>query len=90
MPAETIPQTTLLGLTVNNHPGVMSHVCGLFARRAYNVEGILCLPLEDGRRSRIWLRVARQLEKLLDVLQVDCNPPPCDDLAGAMAYFQGE
>jgi len=98
MPAETMPQTTLLGLTVNNHPGVMSHVCGLFARRAYNVEGILCLPIEDGRRSRIWLRVAeqerlpqviRQLEKLLDVLQVDCNPPPCADMAGAMAYFQG-
>jgi hypothetical protein len=32
---------TVLELDVNNHPGVMSHVVGLFSRRAYNVEGIL-------------------------------------------------
>ena len=36
---------TVLELTVNNHPGVMSHVCGLFSRRGYNVEGILCMPV---------------------------------------------
>ncbi|MDF3008108.1 MAG: ilvN [Enterobacter kobei] len=29
----------ILELTVRNHPGVMTHVCGLFARRAFNVEG---------------------------------------------------
>lgn len=99
MPADNTARTTLLGLTVNNHPGVMSHVCGLFSRRAYNLEGILCLPLEDGRHSRIWLRVGerdrlpqiiRQLEKLIDVLQVDCNPPPGAVIAGGMAYFQGQ
>ncbi|CAI1046318.1 MAG: acetolactate synthase small subunit [Serratia grimesii] len=69
----------ILELTVRNHPGVMSHVCGLFARRAFNVEGILCLPLKDGKQSRIWLLVAddqrlmqmiSQVEKLEDVLQV--------------------
>ncbi len=48
----------ILELAVRNHPGVMSHVCGLFARRAFNVEGILCLPLKDGQQSRIWLLVA--------------------------------
>lgn len=31
---------TMLRLSVNNHPGVMSHICGLFAGRAYNLEGI--------------------------------------------------
>ena len=31
----------ILELAVRNHPGVISHVCGLFARRAFNVEGIL-------------------------------------------------
>ncbi len=36
----------ILELTVRNHPGVMTHVCGLFARRAFNVEGILCLPIQ--------------------------------------------
>jgi len=47
----------ILELTVRNHPGVMTHVCGLFARRAFNVEGILCLPIQDSDKSRIWLLV---------------------------------
>lgn len=68
-----------LELTVNNHPGVMTHVVGLFSRRAFNVDGILCMPVGDGAKSRIWLLVAddarldnmmRQLEKLVDVCAV--------------------
>ena len=70
---------TVLELDVNNHAGVMSHVVGLFSRRAYNVEGILCMPVGDGSKSRIWLLVKederleqmiRQVEKLEDVLAV--------------------
>jgi acetolactate synthase I/III small subunit len=70
---------TVLELTVRNHPGVMSHICGLFARRAFNVDGILCMPVNGGQTSRIWLRVredqrleqlVRQIEKLADVLNV--------------------
>jgi len=70
---------TVLELDVNNHAGVMSHVVGLFSRRAYNVEGILCMPVGDGSHSRIWLLVKedarleqmiRQVEKLEDVLGV--------------------
>lgn len=69
----------VLEIDVANHPGVMSHVVGLFSRRAYNVEGILCLPVGDGAHSRIWLLVnedqrlpqmIRQLEKLEDVAAV--------------------
>ena len=74
---------TVLRLIVRNHPGVMSHVCGLFARRAFNVEGIVCLPVADGTRSIILLvvvedarleQVIRQLEKLEDVLDVHRAP----------------
>ena len=70
---------TVLELEVNNHAGVMSHVVGLFSRRAYNVEGILCMPVGDGTQSRIWLMVnedlrleqmIKQVEKLEDVLTV--------------------
>ena len=69
----------VLELDVNNHAGVMSHIVGLFSRRAYNVEGILCMPVGNGATSRIWLTVnedarleqmTRQLEKLEDVLNV--------------------
>ena len=74
-----LPQT-VLQLEVNNHAGVMSHVVGLFSRRAYNVEGILCMPVGNGHTSRIWLTVnederleqmIRQIEKLDDVLTVN-------------------
>ncbi|NTV11523.1 MAG: acetolactate synthase small subunit [Zoogloea sp.] len=69
----------ILELDVNNHAGVMSHICGLFARRAFNVEGILCMPVGDAKKSRVWLLVfddqrleqmVKQLEKLVDVLAV--------------------
>jgi acetolactate synthase-1/3 small subunit len=81
--ADQLPQSSdelvVLQLEVNNHPGVMSHVCNLFARRAFNVEGILCMPLAGGKYSRIWLQVhddqrleqmMRQVDKLEDVLMV--------------------
>jgi len=74
---------TVLDVLVKNHPGVMSHVCGLFSRRAFNVEAILCLPLNGGEQSRIWLLVnederleqmIRQMRKLQDVLDVRLKP----------------
>jgi acetolactate synthase-1/3 small subunit len=69
----------VLELIVNNHPGVMYHICGLFSRRAYNVEGILCLSIGSGQQSRVWLllnadqsleQIIKQVAKLEDVLNV--------------------
>ena len=69
----------VLEIDVNNHAGVMSHVVGLFSRRSYNVEGILCLPVGDGQQSRIWLLVnedqrlaqmMKQVDKLEDVIAI--------------------
>lgn len=79
-----VPETTgfhkvVLELGVANHPGVMSHICNLFARRAFNVEGILCMPVGSADTSRIWLlvfedqrleKMIKQVEKLEDVLYV--------------------
>ncbi len=71
---------TVLELTVKNHPGVMSHVCGLFSRRAYNVEGIACMPVNGGGTSKIWLllnvekrldQMVKQADKLEDVTGVE-------------------
>ena len=71
---------TVLELSVNNHPGVMSHICGLFARRGYNVEGIACMPVNGGGKSKIWLllnvetrldQMVKQVDKLQDVLAVE-------------------
>lgn len=91
------PPRTVLELTVHNHPGVMSHVCGMFARRAFNVEGILCMPFGDGSRSRIWLLVnedarleqmTRQLLKLIDVLEVQRHGAGHEVFVQLEAFFQ--
>lgn len=77
------PQTAVLELRVRNHPGTMSHVTGLFARRAFNLDAIACTPVGDGSTSVMRLlvseeprleQVERQLEKLHDVLSV-CHRP---------------
>lgn len=87
----------VLELTVNNHPGVMSHVCGLFSRRAFNVDGILCLPVGNGKTSRIWLRVQEgerlvqvesQLHKLHDVRTVRRHPPDHAVFSHLEVFFQ--
>ncbi len=60
----------VIELLVSNHPGVMSHVTGLFARRAYNIEGIVCGPVGDGETSRMYLLVDenRRLPQLVKEL----------------------
>lgn len=87
---------TILEIDVANHAGVMSHIVGLFSRRAYNVEGILCLPLAAGGQSRIWLllnedqrlqQVVRQVEKLEDVVAVRRHPGDHAVFAGLGEFF---
>jgi acetolactate synthase-1/3 small subunit len=78
-----IREGAVLRLMVRNHPGVMSHICGLFARRSFNLDGIICVPIGDGARSEMLLLVkddARlqqlvlQLQKLEDVIEVNSAP----------------
>lgn len=70
---------SVIELLVRNHPGTMSHITGLFARRAFNLEGILCGEIGDGSTSCIYLlvknddfmdQIIKQLRKLYDVLEV--------------------
>lgn len=69
----------VIELKVHNHPGVMSRITGLFARRAFNLEGILCGPVGDGSQSCMVLlvneddrlhQVLMHLQNLYDVLEV--------------------
>ncbi len=72
----------LIELHVRNHSGVMSHITGLFARRAFNLEGILCAQIGDGSTSKMYLlvkndsvldQIIKQLEKLYDVIEVSVH-----------------
>jgi len=78
----------ILELQVNNHPGVMLHICGLFARRACNVEKIICFPIGSGKESKIFMtldtnqnleQITKQLMKLEDVSNV-CRAESKKDL----------
>jgi len=78
-----VVRTAVLELRVRNHPGTMSHVTGLFARRGFNLEAIVCVPVDDGATSCMLLlvsdesrleQVERQLAKLYDVLTVRHRP----------------
>jgi len=65
---------------VNNQPGVLARVSGLFARRGYNIESLTVSITEDPEVSRMTIVVAgdadileqitKQLHKLVDVLKV--------------------
>ncbi|STL17771.1 acetolactate synthase isozyme I small subunit [Escherichia coli] len=74
----------------------MTHVCGLFARRAFNVEGILCLPIQDSDKSHIWLLVnddqrleqmISQIDKLEDVVKVQRNQSDRRCLTRSRCFF---
>jgi acetolactate synthase I/III small subunit len=75
-------ENLVIELTVRNHPGVMSHITGLFSRRAFNMEGIICGRIGDGSLSRMYLlinkderleQIVKQLEKLYDVIDVSIH-----------------
>jgi len=65
---------------VRNHPGVLSHVAGLFTRRGYNIESIAAGVTERPEVTRITIvvsgdelileQVTKQLRKLIDVIKV--------------------
>jgi acetolactate synthase I/III small subunit len=72
--------THTLSVLVENKPGVLAHVAGLFSRRAFNISSLAVGPTEDDRVSRMTIvvdgastpveQVAKQLDKLVRVLKV--------------------
>jgi acetolactate synthase-1/3 small subunit len=70
----------VISILVENHPGVLSRVSGLFSRRGYNIDSLSVGVTEDPRFSRITVvafgddniiyQIHKQLEKLVDVLEV--------------------
>jgi acetolactate synthase-1/3 small subunit len=72
-------QHTITAL-VENRPGVLARVCGLFARRGFNIESLAVSITEDPTVSRMTIVVAgdersleqisKQLNKLVDVIKV--------------------
>jgi acetolactate synthase I/III small subunit len=72
--------THTLSVLVENKPGVLAHVAGLFSRRAFNISSLSVGPTSDPKVSRMTIvvdgastpvdQVHKQLEKLVRVLTV--------------------
>lgn len=71
----------ILSVLVENRPGVLNRVAGLFARRGYNIHSLAVAPTEDERFSRITMvvdvassplpQMVQQLDKLVNVLEIN-------------------
>ncbi len=69
-----------LSVLVENKPGVLTRVAGLFARRAFNIHSLAVGPTEHPEISRITVvvdaaelpleQVTKQLNKLVNVLKI--------------------
>src|ERR1700720_1331040 len=75
----------VLSILVENKPGVLTRVAGLFARRGFNIDTLTVGPTDDEHISRITLtvdgalhpidQVTKQLHKLINVLKIrDLEP----------------
>ncbi len=70
----------ILTMLVENKPGVMARVSGLFAGRGYNIETICSAPTANPKMSRITItthtnpemleQIMKQLRRLVEVIKV--------------------
>jgi acetolactate synthase-1/3 small subunit len=78
----------ILSVLVQNRPGVLARVAGLFARRGFNIYSLAVAPAEDEGFSRITIvvdledtpleQVTKQLFKLIEVVKIsELDPRHC-------------
>ena len=72
---------TTLSVLVQNNPGVLARIAGLFARRGYNIESLSVGPTEREDTSRMTIvavtpdeatleQITKQLNKLVEVIKI--------------------
>src|SRR2546430_6265733 len=87
----------VLSILVENKPGVLTRIAGLFARRGFNIDTLAVGPTDDPNVSRITLtldgavhpidQVTKQLHKLVNVLKIR-DMEPEETIAREMALFK--
>ncbi|MEC9409686.1 MAG: acetolactate synthase small subunit, partial [Pseudomonadota bacterium] len=77
----------IISILLENEPGALSRVVGLFAQRGYNIETLTVAPTEDETLSRLTMtttgderkieQITKQLNKLVEVVKlVDLSEGP--------------
>jgi acetolactate synthase I/III small subunit len=87
----------ILSLLVENRPGVLARIAGLFARRGFNIDSLAVGPTDDVHISRITLtvdgaahpmdQVTKQLHKLVNVIKIR-DLEPHETVARELALFK--
>ncbi len=87
----------ILSILVENKPGVLTRVAGLFARRGFNIDTLSVGPTDDEHVSRITItldgathpidQVTKQLHKLINVLKIR-DLEPSQTVARELALFK--
>ena len=87
----------VLSILVENRPGVLTRIAGLFARRGFNIETLTVGPTQDAQVARITLtvdgalhpidQVTKQLHKLINVIKIR-DLEPDETLARELALFK--
>jgi acetolactate synthase-1/3 small subunit len=70
----------IISILLENEPGALSRVSGLFSARGYNIESLTVAPTEDATLSRMTIvttgseeiveQITKQLNKLIEVVKV--------------------
>jgi acetolactate synthase I/III small subunit len=97
VPGNLTGRKHVLSILVENKPGVLARIAGLFARRGFNIDTLAVGPTDDPHVSRITLtldgavhpidQVTKQLHKLVNVLKIR-DMEPEETIAREMALFK--
>lgn len=70
----------IISILLENEPGALARVAGLFSARGYNIRSLSVAPTEDDTVSRLTLvtsgddtvieQITKQLHKLIDVIKI--------------------
>jgi acetolactate synthase-1/3 small subunit len=87
----------ILSVLVENKPGVLTRIAGLFARRGFNIDTLSVGPTEDPTISRMTItldganhpidQVTKQLHKLVNVIKIR-DLEPDETIEREMALFK--
>src|SRR4029450_5272659 len=87
----------ILSILVENKPGVLTRIAGLFARRGFNIDTLAVGPTDDERLWGITLtldgamhpidQVTKQLHKLVNVIKIR-DLEPSETVARELALFK--
>ncbi len=70
----------ILAILMENEPGSLSRIVGLFSQRAFNIESLTVAPTDDNSLSRMTIatsgddrvleQIVKQVNKLIDVIKI--------------------